>query len=101
MILIGLSPEEVESLERCVPAATLVAVPTLEDAVAWLEEAVRAVDVQSGPSVVDGLTIDPTLHRVTWQGSDVPVTEQELNILACLAAEPDLPRSFGELYEYA
>jgi DNA-binding response OmpR family regulator len=101
VILIGLAPDEIERVERCTPSAAIVSVPTLEDAVAWLEDAVHAVEVHGAPLAVDGLTIDLDLHRATWRDRDVPVTEQELGILACLASEPGRPRAFDELYEHA
>lgn len=101
MILVGLAPDQVERLEDCAPEVALVCVATLDDAVAWLEEAAHAAEVHSGPQVVDGLKVDLELHLAEWRGHELTVTEQELKLLACLASEPGRARAFDELYEHA
>jgi DNA-binding response OmpR family regulator len=47
------------------------------------------------------LVIDPTEHRVTWQGRPLPLTRLERELLAGLASSPDSVRTYEQLFSAA
>lgn len=98
VIAIGIPSDRVEEAFRIFSGATVVAAPSLEAAVQWLEEAAHAASVHAAPLRVDGLEIDVDDHRVTCFGTPVDFTEQEVRILGCLASEPGRARTFKEIF---
>jgi DNA-binding response OmpR family regulator len=80
------------------PEACVVTVPSVEAAIAWLAEASHGATEHGRPLLVGGLETDLDNHLARWRGREVPLTELQLKLLACLAAEPGRARTFAELY---
>lgn len=98
VIVIGLPSDRVAEALQVFSGATVVAAPSLEAAMEWLEKAAHASSVHAAPLRVDGLEIDVDDHRVTCFGTPVDFTEQEVRILGCLASEPGRARTFEEIF---
>jgi DNA-binding response OmpR family regulator len=99
LIVVGGSKQHVDELGSAFPEATLVATPTLEAAVRWLEEAAHAASVHAAPMMADGLEIDVDDHVTLCHGRPIDLTEQEIHVLGCLAVEPGRARTYQELFE--
>jgi two-component system response regulator ChvI len=55
-----------------------------------------------GPAIARGrLTMDPSRHRVTWDGKPVSLTVTEFLILECLAQRPGVIKSRNQLMDAA
>ncbi len=79
--------------------AVLLIAPTSEDARLWLkaledspEECTSLAPIQAGD-----LEVDLAIHRASWRGEILPLTENELQILSLLDSVPRRAWSFGEI----
>jgi two-component system response regulator ChvI len=67
-----------------------------------LNEAAQASDVAPAEALARGrLTMDPTRHRVTWDGEPVSLTVTEFLILEALAARPGVIKTRNQLMDAA
>lgn len=97
VILIGPATGLSREVRDLFPAACIVSVPTVEEGIAWLLESAHGTAVHAGPIVADGLAIDLEGHEATWRGRSLSLSELDLKILACLAADAGRLRTFAEL----
>jgi two-component system response regulator ChvI len=58
-------------------------------------------EAAAGPMVRGRLEMDPSRHRVSWDGKDVALTVTEFMILESLAHRPDVVRSRNQLMDAA
>jgi DNA-binding response OmpR family regulator len=97
VILIGSATDLSCEARDLFPTACIVSVPTLEEGITWLLESAHGAAVHAGPVVVDGLEVDLEGHQATWRGRSLPLSELDLKILACLAADAGRLRTFADL----
>jgi DNA-binding response OmpR family regulator len=83
----------------------LVVAPDLRTAHAILGRQIGRAAPEPGPPEevvrLDDLEVDERRCRVRWQGTSVPVTKRELDLLARLAAEPGRVWTYARLHAAA
>jgi len=97
VILIGSATGSSREARDLFPTACIVSVPTVEEGITWLLKAAHGATVHAGPIVVDGLEIDLEGREATWGGRPLSLSELDLKILACLAADAGRLRTFPDL----
>jgi two-component system, OmpR family, response regulator MtrA len=99
VIMVTAQVDDVEAINELLERDTpVVLVPRAESVARLVRGQVKEREPARTGFEVGDLTIDLDKHAVYWRGVQVALSEQEINILICLARRPGHAYSFTEIF---